>query len=144
MEAKGRLCSEPGCEEPGEFRAPPLEGAGARRDGPTPYRWLCLDHVREFNAGYNFFKGMSTEEIHEAQRPFAGWANIRPAPGVEPWTDNVSHGELIRDGIDQTMTVDPARLRFVFQGLLDEQKAGLDYGRYPWRIGILTPARDGG
>lgn len=73
VEARGRLCSEPGCEEPGEFRAPPLEGAATRRDGPTPYRWLCLDHVREFNAGYNFFKGMSTEEIHEAQRPFAGW-----------------------------------------------------------------------
>ena len=41
------------------------------------------------------------------EHPFAGRANIRPAPGVEPWTDNVSHGELIRDGVDQTLTVDP-------------------------------------
>ena len=73
VEAKGRLCAEPGCVEPGEFRAPPLEGARGVGDGPAPYRWLCLDHVRAFNAGYNFFKGMSTEEIHEAQRPFAGW-----------------------------------------------------------------------
>lgn len=73
VEASGRLCFHPGCEEPGEFRAPPLEGARGVGDGPAPYRWLCLEHVREFNAGYNFFKGMSTEEIHEAQRPFAGW-----------------------------------------------------------------------
>ena len=73
VEAKGRVCAQPGCNEPGEFRAPPLEGARGVGDGPAPYRWLCLDHVREFNAGYNFFKGMSPDEIHDAQRPFAGW-----------------------------------------------------------------------
>lgn len=74
-----------------------------------------------------------------AERPFAGWRNIRPAPGVEPWTDNVSHGELIRDGCDQTLTVDPGNLRFVFQGMLDKDKSGRPYGQFPWRIGILTP-----
>jgi hypothetical protein len=73
VEAKGRVCAEPGCDAPGEFRAPPLEGARGVGDGPAPYRWLCLDHVREFNAGYNFFRGMSPDEIHDAQRPFAGW-----------------------------------------------------------------------
>lgn len=73
VEAKGRLCAEPGCEAPGEFRAPPLEGAGHGYDGPVEYRWLCLDHVRAFNAGYNYFAGMTAEEIHDAQRPTAGW-----------------------------------------------------------------------
>jgi len=73
VEAPGRLCGHPGCDEAGEFRAPPLDGARGVGDGPAPYRWLCLDHVREFNSGYNFFKGMTTEEIHDAQRPFAGW-----------------------------------------------------------------------
>ena len=69
----GRLCAEPGCEQPGEFRAPLIEGAPSGRDGPTDYRWLCLDHVRAFNSRYNFFNGMSPDEIHEAQRPYAGW-----------------------------------------------------------------------
>ncbi|WP_448665146.1 J domain-containing protein [Sphingomonas sp. CJ20] len=73
MEAQGRLCAHPGCTEPGEFRAPPLEGAVGTGDGPPPFRWLCLDHVRAFNAGYNFFSGMSPDEIHDAQRPYAGW-----------------------------------------------------------------------
>jgi len=68
----GRRCDEPGCIEPGEFRAPPLEGAGGG-DRPGGYRWFCLDHVRAFNAGYNFFDGMTAEEITHAQRPFAGW-----------------------------------------------------------------------
>jgi len=69
----GRLCAEPGCDQAGEFRAPPLEGAPPGRDGPAEYRWLCLDHVRAFNSRYNFFNGMSPDEIHEAQRPYAGW-----------------------------------------------------------------------
>ncbi|WP_326525435.1 J domain-containing protein [Sphingomonas sp.] len=73
VEAEGRLCAEPGCTEPGEFRAPLLEDGGTGRDGPRPYRWLCLDHVRAFNAGYNFFTGMTPDEIHDAQRPYAGW-----------------------------------------------------------------------
>jgi len=68
----GRACAVDGCPEPGEFRAPPLGGHGNAGDGPS-WRWLCLDHVREFNQGYNFFSGMSTEEIEAAQRPYAGW-----------------------------------------------------------------------
>lgn len=74
-----------------------------------------------------------------AERPFAGWNNIRPAAGVDPWTDNVSHGELIRDGADETLTVDPDRLRFVFQGMWDKHKSGKQYGQFQWRVGMLSP-----
>jgi hypothetical protein len=74
-----------------------------------------------------------------AAQPFAGAANIRPAPGVDVWTDNVSHGELVRDGYDETMTVDPGGLRFVFQGMLERDKGRRNYGQFQWRIGILTP-----
>ena len=72
VEADGRVCEEPGCSEPGEFRAPG-SGGGSGGEGPPRFRWLCLDHVRAFNAGYNFFSGMSADEIHDAQRPYAGW-----------------------------------------------------------------------
>ena len=63
-------CDQPGCAEPGEFRAPLRPGDF---DGPGAYRWLCLDHVREFNTGYNWFTGMTSEEIDASQRPYAGW-----------------------------------------------------------------------
>ncbi|WBH17951.1 J domain-containing protein [Sphingomonas radiodurans] len=66
-----RPCSAPGCDACGEFRAPPLEGPSS--DGPPAFRWFCLDHVREFNARYNYFDGMTADEIHHAQRPMAGW-----------------------------------------------------------------------
>jgi len=73
------------------------------------------------------------------EQPFAGWNNIRPASDVDPWTDNISHGELIRNGYDETLTVDPDKLQFIFQGMLEKEKSGIGYGQYPWRIGMLTP-----
>lgn len=66
-----RPCAAPGCDAHGEFRAPGFRAPGF--DGPGEWRWLCLDHVREFNAGYNFFKGMSADEIVAAQAPYGGW-----------------------------------------------------------------------
>lgn len=83
-------CAVPGCREPGEFKAP-LQPADF--DGPGAWRFLCLAHVREHNAKYNFFDGMSPEEIAEAQTPYAGWerapqvfahAGADPAP---TWSD---------------------------------------------------------
>ena len=70
VEGARAQCAVPGCGEPGEYKAP-LQPANF--DGPGDWRFLCLDHVREHNARYNFFTGMSPEEISEAQSPIAGW-----------------------------------------------------------------------
>ena len=83
-------CAVPGCGAPGEYKAPL---APSSFDGPGSWRFLCLDHVREHNKKYNFFEGMSPEEISEAQGPLAGWE--RPsrkfaANGADPppkWSD---------------------------------------------------------
>lgn len=91
-DTKGRQCAAPGCAEPGEFRAP---GAHAPSfDGPGDYRWLCLEHVREFNSGYDWFEGMTPDEILAAQSPISGWSNqtraFRPDAGVDGvprWAD---------------------------------------------------------
>ena len=93
VESDGRMCAFPGCESAGEFRAP-----GSRRpgfDGPGEWRWMCLDHVREFNSGYNFFDGMTPDEIADAQGPYGGWeretrAFARAGGGAPPrWADFV-------------------------------------------------------
>ena len=74
----------PGCDEPGEFRAPGHRSPSF--DGPGEWRWFCLDHVREFNAGFDWFAGMSAEEIYAAQAPAAGWRtetlSFRPTAGI--------------------------------------------------------------
>ena len=70
VEGAAERCGVPGCREPGEFRAPLVPGDF---DGPGAWRWLCLEHVREHNAKYNFFDGMSADEIERAQSPIAAW-----------------------------------------------------------------------
>jgi hypothetical protein len=73
VRGNSRICAWPGCAEAGEFRAPNPYGRVASPNGPGDYQWLCLDHVREFNTRYDYFKGMSQEEIEAAQMPAAGW-----------------------------------------------------------------------
>ena len=90
VEGARAKCSVPGCAAPGEFKAPLYP---ANFDGPGAWRFLCLDHVRDHNARYNFFRGMSPDEISRAQHPLAGWE--RPsrrfaANGADPppsWGD---------------------------------------------------------
>src|SRR5690242_1427841 len=90
VEGARAQCAVPGCGAPGEFKAP-LQPANF--DGPGAWRFLCLDHVREHNARYNFFEGMSTDEINRAQSPLAGWERAsRPfaGAGADPapkWSD---------------------------------------------------------
>lgn len=64
-------CSIQGCPHLGEFRAPLSHRPSL--DGPPQYRWLCLDHIREFNASYDYFAGMSADQIYAAQSPMHGW-----------------------------------------------------------------------
>lgn len=87
-----RVCEHPTCREAGEFRAPGYRPNGF--DGPGEWRWFCLDHVREFNAGYDWFEGMSAEEIHMAQSPASGWRTESPSfsakaavGGMPRWAD---------------------------------------------------------
>jgi hypothetical protein len=92
VEGARARCAVAGCNAPGEFKAP-LQPANF--DGPGSWRFLCLDHVREHNAKYNYFDGMTPEEIQWSQGPLAGWD--RPsrkfaANGADPpprWSDFV-------------------------------------------------------
>ena len=82
-------CAVPGCGEPGEYKAP-LKSANF--NGPGSWRFLCLDHVREHNARYNYFDGMSADEISAAQTIYGGWdRSVRafsPTAGATPaWSD---------------------------------------------------------
>lgn len=113
-----------------------------RLKGTGKYLTIIEENGQRYYKAYvaDRLDGPWTPVADTAQKPFAGWTNIRPAKGVEPWTDNVSHGELVREGCDQTMVVDPAKLKFVFQGMLEKEKTGKGYGQFPWRLGVLTPA----
>lgn len=113
-----------------------------RIQGSQQYLTIVEQDGRRYYKAYvaDSLDGSWTPLADSEDRPFAGWKNIRPATGVEPWTDNVSHGELIRDGYDEHLVVDLHDLKFVFQGMLEANKSGKGYGQFPWRIGILSAA----
>jgi len=72
-----RACEHSGCLAVGEFRAP--KSPQQLRE----YRWFCLEHVRAYNARWNYCAGLSPEQIEEVIRfdtiwnretkPLGGW-----------------------------------------------------------------------
>lgn len=56
-----RQCEHVDCFEAGEYRAP--KARLLDRGKPADYQWFCLAHIREFNKSWNFFAGMSDDEI---------------------------------------------------------------------------------
>ena len=70
-------------------------------------------------------------------KPFAARENVRQS---REWTTSISHGELIREGVDERLEIDPENLRFLFQGV-DQAGYRRKYNEIPWRLGILEPVR---
>jgi hypothetical protein len=66
-DAPGQACEAPGCANQGEYRAP------KSRAGGRDFHWFCLDHVREFNASWDYYKGMSPGEIEAQLRADTSW-----------------------------------------------------------------------
>ncbi len=66
-ETPERHCDRPDCGEPGYYRAP------KGRDRLDEYYWFCLDHVREYNRAWNYYAGMSVDEVEADTRRDTTW-----------------------------------------------------------------------
>lgn len=64
------MCEHPGCLEAGAYKAP------KSRYKEGIYYHFCLDHVRAFNQSYDYFRGMSDEDVMRFQE--ASITGLRP------------------------------------------------------------------
>ena len=73
---KVRVCDCAGCGQPGDYRAP-------KNRALTDYYFFCLNHVREYNAAWDYFAGMSGTEIEAHVRNAVVWD--RPSWPMGQW-----------------------------------------------------------
>ena len=61
------ICEWKNCKENGKFKAP-LE-----KDNSKNYKWLCERHIKLFNKNWNYFEGMSQQEIENFVKSDLTW-----------------------------------------------------------------------
>ncbi len=96
---------------------------------------LRINNVRSY--------GMASSESllgpwNKVTDEYATGAQLQYPDGAVKWTDNVSHGEIIRTGYDQHLEYDPADTKLIIEGMLTSEQGNLPYYLYPWNIGIIT------
>lgn len=81
-------CAWPGCQDPGRFRAP----VAPQAEG---FHWFCLEHVRRYNAAWDYYKGRTPEEIEAAQRASAFWdrPTWRTAEDPKRYANHYGHAD---------------------------------------------------
>jgi len=126
--------------------ANPRKVFGPVHEAVHVYKAVGLD---EYHMLYEMRDGDGTRRfgLAKAQEPLGPWRTVDDAfatgnrlaypPSVERWTEEVSHGELLRIGCDQRLEYNPAERRFLIQGLALGEHAG-DYVKLPWKLGIVT------
>lgn len=73
-----RPCDHPNCKGVGEFRAPQSP------HDLDNYFWFCLDHIRDYNKTWNYFEGMSQNEIETYQKSSVTWHRPTWPFGTDP------------------------------------------------------------
>ncbi|MFN3626152.1 MAG: J domain-containing protein [Hyphomicrobium sp.] len=156
-----RPCAHPGCSAEGEFRAPVRKPRSAFEGpaGPPEWQYLCLEHVRAFNASWNYFEGMSQEEIFAAQSPYPSWERetkafahnafaegpdrVVDALGVLRWRAAGAHATGRRSATGQLLSRDDLQALSVL-GLADDATLAEVKRRYRALVRRYHPDSHGG
>ena len=61
------ICEWVSCNEFGKFKAP------VEKDNSKNFKWLCEEHIKLFNKNWNYFEGMSEDEIESFLKSDITW-----------------------------------------------------------------------
>src|SRR5262245_47225149 len=94
-----RRCEHPGCTGAGEHKAPARHYKEERRsnflnvvdENIDQSRWFCLDHVKEYNANWDYYEGLDENEIEDAIRYDTVWN--RPSWPFGQWGPKRGRGK---------------------------------------------------
>lgn len=101
--APEHICDKEGCNKAGEYRAP-------KDRTLSDYYWFCLEHVQEYNAQWDYYAGMTPNEIEEELKQDVCWQ--RPT-----W-------KLGERGVDPSMFADPFDLKAEAFGAEAKEQTG--------------------
>ena len=119
-----------------------FEASNTYRIKGSPTYITLIEAIGARGRYFRIWKSSSLDGVWEpfssdAMNTFAGAGNVDAI-----WSDGISHGEMIRSGSDQTLTIDPCTpLQFLFQGNDPTVKVD-DYIKIPYRLGLLTAKGD--
>ena len=109
-------------------------------------QYLCFIECMGLH-GHRYFRAFTADrldgewkpldEANSWATPFAGPNNVTPEAGGTLWTNDISHGELLRSTCDETMTVDPHNLHFLYQGVSRSATAP-NYSQIPYHLALLN------
>lgn len=91
--AAARACDWGGCALEGLYRAP------RSRVRLKDYWWFCLEHVREYNAAWNYYAGMTEAEVEADVRRDTVWQ--RPTWPLGKAGAFNPHFRWMDDGLDE-------------------------------------------
>ena len=123
-----------------------LEASNVYSYGPNKYLLIVEVASGGTEHGPRYFRSWTSTDIagpwrplaDTEENPFARMNNVRFKDG-KTWTKDISHGELIRKGIDQRLEIHTCDLKYIYQGA-DPTKKGpeFEYNSIPWRLSLLT------
>ena len=61
------ICDYKNCKKIGKYKAP------IDRDNSRKFRWLCLEHIKDFNKSWDYFRGMSDQQVCDFLKSDMTW-----------------------------------------------------------------------